>query len=72
MYFMQTVAMEESMMHLSERSLNVIIESHKRYTIDTQSMHKPLKVDSENVTSKPSNCVSYKFSPLVVTRGRFH
>lgn len=55
MYFMQTVAMEESMMHLSERSLNVIIESHKRYTIDTQSMHKPLKVDSENVTSKPSN-----------------
>lgn len=53
MYFIQTVAMEESVMDLSERSLNMIIESHKRYTNDTQSMHKHLKVNRENVTSKP-------------------
>lgn len=53
MYFMQTVAMDESVMDLSERSLNMIIESHNRYTNDTQSMHKHLKVNRENVTSKP-------------------
>lgn len=53
MYFIQTVAMEESVMDLSERSLNMIIESHNRYTNDTQSMHKHLKVNRENVTSKP-------------------
>lgn len=63
MYFMQTVAMEENMIRLSEKTLDTIIESHKRYNNAIQSMHKHLKVVNVNVTSKPPNTTVKPWKP---------